>query len=391
MNRAHVIVSFLILSLCLLFHGSPSSAAKEVEPNTLPEQANLMRVGEAMSGMFEDSFDHFRVNLPGPGRVTVTLSGCPGGGNVQLGAKDFGYTGWEESNGRGTVSLTFEARSTNGLIWIKPTFYGSVCGDAWCVARFSPNGPYTVTKRAPKIPGSLEGVSIQPELYYQLTVSHQAVGAAGPVPTTGGQPPAAKPGTVTPPVAGPTQPVGGQPPAARPGTVPPPATNPATPAGGTTPAAGVKLFQENHFRFAFELPASMSAELLPDKGGYMITAPAGSELGELVFVVQAVSKSANPGSSVNKQLKEARRLLKRHPGADIHSEDARRVAGQKTEYFVVSYPALDSKQKKTQFKHMQLVLENGPNYYWVSFSAPNKEFKKHKEIFFHMLNTFRFI
>ncbi len=373
MNKAHGIVVILIMSFCLIFHGEPAWAAKEVEPNTLPEQANLIRVGEAVTGMFEDSLDHFRVNLPAAGKVTVTLSGCPGGGNVQLGVKDFGYTGWEESSGRGTVSLTFDAKSTSGLIWVKPTFYGSACGKDWCVARFAPNGTYHVTKRSPNLPGTHEGVSIQPEITYQLTVAHQAAGTAGPTQPTGGQPPAAKPGTVTPPVAGPATPSG------------------ATAPGGSNPPAGMKLFQENNFGFAFELPASMSAQLLPDKGGYMISGPAGSELNELVIVVQAVSKSANPGSSVKKQLKEVRRQIKSQPGAEIKFEEDRKVAGQRTEYFVATYPALDSRQRQTQFRHMQMVLENGPNYYWVSFSAPNKQFKKHKDLFFHMLSTFRFM
>jgi hypothetical protein len=40
-----------------------------------------------VTGLFEDSFDYFRISLPAPGSVTVTLSGCPAGGNVQLGEK----------------------------------------------------------------------------------------------------------------------------------------------------------------------------------------------------------------------------------------------------------------------------------------------------------------
>jgi hypothetical protein len=367
MKKAQVVFPILILTFCLLLHDDPAWAASEVEPNTLPEQANLIRVGDAVTGLFEDSFDHFRVNLPSAGKVTVTLTGCPGGGNVQLGVKDFGHTGWEESNGRSSVSLTFDAKSTNGLVWVKPTYLGSACGKDWCVARFAPNGPYHVTKRSPHLPGTHEGVSVQPEVYYQLTVTHQAAGAAGPIPATGGPPPAKKPQPATPTVAEPA--------------IPP----------GTNPAAGMKLFQENNFGFAFEMPAAMSARLLANNGGYMISGPPGSDLNELVIVVQAVSKSANPGSSAQKQLKEARHQIKSQLKAEINNEDERKVAGRKTEYFVATYPAFDSRKEKTEFKHMQLVLDNGSNYYWVSYSAPNKHFKDHKDLFFHMLKSFRFI
>lgn len=384
-------VAVFLAALSLLLSFTPASALKETEPNTLPEQANVIRVGEAVMGIFEDSFDHFRVSLPSTGKVTVTVSGCPAGGNVQLGVKDFGYTGWEESNGRGQVSLTFNATSPNGLIWLKPTFHGSSCGKDWCIARFVPNGPYNVTKRSPSLPGTYEGVAIHPEVNYQLTVVAEPaapVGTTGPAtPGGGGTTPGKRPEPPPQPTGGtvvPTGPTAGK----RPETPPPTAGNPVP--TGTTPSGGAKLFRDNNFGFSFELPAAMSSQLLPDKGGYLISGPPGSDLNEVAIVVQVVSKSANPGSSPGKQLKQARQQIKAQPGGEIDSEDDRRVAGRKVDYFVGSYRAGDSRKQQTKWKHMQTVLESGGNYYWVSYAAPVKVFKENKDIFMHMLDTFAF-
>lgn len=362
MLKTHPRFLFVLLALVFLVSGTRAFALKETEPNTLPEQANRIRVGEAVTGIFEDSFDHFRVTLPATGVVTVTVSGCPAGGNVQLGVKDFGYTGWEESNGGDSVSLTFNATSPSGLIWLKPTFHGSACGSNWCIARFVPNGPYNVTKRSPQLPSNYQGVGIHPEVSYQLTV---AVAGSGPAGSTG--------------TTGPATPAGGG---------PVPVANPDTGAGATGSTGGGKIFRDSNFGFSFELPAAMSAQLLPDSGGYLISGPPGSGANEVAIVVQVISKNANPGSDAEKQLKQARKQIKSQPGGDVQSDGDRRVAGRKAPYFVGSYRAANTKQKTVDWKHMQLVLDAGANYYWISFAAPEKHYKEHKEAFNRMLDTF---
>lgn len=389
-NSSVFLVSIALTALLAL--PFPAAALRETEPNTEPHQANPIRVGEAVTGIFEDPFDHFRVTLPSTGQVTVTVSGCPTGGNVQLGVKDFGWTGWEESAGRGTVSLTFNATSTNGLIWLKPTFHATVCGNDWCLARFTPNGPYNVTRRSANMPSTYQGTAIHPEVNYQLMVSVAPAGPAGGTPPVSG---GGGGGTThtRPPALPPSGGGGGQPPV---GTGPV-ATLP-TPGGGGGPATlppagspgGAKLFRDDHFGFAFELPAQMSSQLLADRSGYLISGPPGSGLNEVAIVVQAISKAANPGSSAEKQLKQAKKQIKGQPGGEVDSDGERRVAGQKAPFFVGSYRAANSKGKTVDWKHMQLVLENGPNYYWVSYAAPEKHYKENKEAFFRMLETFHF-
>jgi hypothetical protein len=95
---------------------------------------------------------------------------------------------------------------------------------------------------------------------------------------------------------------------------------------------------------------------------------------------------------VKKQLKTARDQIKSQPGAKIQTNkiDEKNVAGQKAPYFVATYPARNSRQQQTTFRHMQTVVENGPNYYWISYAAPSEVFKDNKDVFMHMLKSFRF-
>jgi len=125
----------IVLTVVLgVFISVTAFAKTEKEPNNTPEEANSILVGETVEGLLQDGFDYFAITLPATGKTTVTLTGCPRGGRVQVGAKDFGYTGWEDSNGAETVSLTFDAQKTGGVIWVMPTFAGSVCGSDWCAA-----------------------------------------------------------------------------------------------------------------------------------------------------------------------------------------------------------------------------------------------------------------
>ena len=110
----------------------------------------------------------------------------------------------------------------------------------------------------------------------------------------------------------------------------------------------------------------------------------------MLIVVQAVKKAANPGSSVPKQLQEARDQIQGVPGAEICSEDMVAVAGRPTPFFFALYPGKTAKHEPTTFGHVQLVLENGLYYFWTSYAAPTEYFEKYQELFANMLNTFQF-
>jgi len=152
----------------------------------------------------------------------------------------------------------------------------------------------------------------------------------------------------------------------------------------------MKRLHENNFGFSFELPDYWLWELLPDNGGYLLSGPAGTEENEVIIVVQAVKKAANPGSSVPKQLQEARSQIQGVSGAEIRSEDMVTVAGRQIPFFLALYPGQTAKHEPTTFAHVQLVLENGPYYFWTSYAAPTEYFEKYQELFANMLTTFQF-
>ena len=146
-------------------------AAKEREPNNTEDQAMVVPFGESVSGVFTDGRDYFRMTLPQPGRTTVTVSGFPPGVAVQVGVKGFTGTTWEDSDGASSVSLTFDAKNREGVVWVRVRFVQSVCGSNWCIARFIPRGTYHVTRPSDEMPPSYDGVSILPSLTYRLTAT----------------------------------------------------------------------------------------------------------------------------------------------------------------------------------------------------------------------------
>jgi hypothetical protein len=341
-----------------IFFSLAAFAGTEKEPNNMPEEANAIQIGEIVEGLLQDGYDYFAITLPSAGKTTVTLTGCPPGGQVQLGAKNFGYTGWQDSNGAESVSLTFDAQTTSGLIWVMPTFAGSVCGGDWCAAQFTAGGPFHITKDSPHVPGAHEGKQILKPIGYKLIVRQEAA-----------QSQSAQPDAHPPETAG------------------------NSTDGDAVALAGytMKRLHENNFGFSFELPDYWLWELLPDNSGYLLSGPAGTEENEVIIVVQAIKKSANPGSSVAKQLQEARSQIKGVSGAEIRSEDVVAVSGRQVPFFLALYPGQTAEQEPATFAHVQLVVENEPYYFWISYAAPTQYFEKYQEVFANMLTSFQIV
>lgn len=351
MRKRNVFVYNILCAALSMFLTISALAQKEKEPNNTPGQANRIHVNEIVAGIFQDSYDYFSISLPNTGKTTVTLSGCPKGGQVQIGASDFGYAGTRQSNGKGTVSLTFDATRTDGFVWIRAIFAGSVCGGNWCASQFVAGGPFHVTRSSPNVPGSFQDFPILPPIQYTLTVKQTSTAGKTPKRST-----ALK------------------------------SVGKAKSVAGFT----MRQFKEDYFGFSFELPDYWKWELLPDRGGYMLSGPEGDEADELVIVIQAVKKASNPGSSVSKQLGQAKHQIKGFPGGEIHSEDITRVSGHGVTYFLAYYPGRTSQNQPAQFAHFQTVLEKGPHYYWISYAAPVDYFQKYEDVFSHMLATFQF-
>jgi hypothetical protein len=341
-----------------LFISISAFAKTEKEPNNTPEEANSIQMGETVEGLLQDGFDYFAITLPGTGKTTIMLKGCPRGGQVQVGAMNFGYTGWQDSNGAEAVSLTFDAQTAGGFIWVMPIFADTVCGADWCAAQFTADGPYYLTKDSPQAPGTYNGKPLLESPGYRLTVSQDAAGRQA--------------------VHSAASPAG--------------AAEKSTSTGSAMLAAyTMKRLHENNFGFSFELPDSWLWERLPHNDGYLMSGPAGTEENELIIVVQAVKKEANPGSSVAKQLHAARLQIQRISGAEIRSEDIVAISGRQVPFFLALYPGQTADRDPATFAHVQLVVENELYYFWISYAAPTQYFEKYQELFANMLTTFQIV
>jgi hypothetical protein len=167
------------------------------------------------------------------------------------------------------------------------------------------------------------------------------------------------------------------------------AENPAEAGSGSHGGYTRKRLQENNFGFSFELPDYWLWELLPGNSGYLLSGPGGTEENEVIIVVQAVKKAANPGSSAAKQLQEAKAQIQRIPEAEIRSEDVIAVSGRQIPFFLGLYPGLTADHEPATFAHFQLVVENELYYIWISYASPIQYFQKYQEVFANLLTSFQ--
>jgi hypothetical protein len=107
-------------------------------------------------------------------------------------------------------------------------------------------------------------------------------------------------------------------------------------------------------------------------------------------VIQIVKKSENPGSSANAQLESSGKTLLTVPGAAIKQRGTVTVAGREVPSFIAVYQAKTSQGTAADFGHLQLVIDQGDYYYWVSYSGPSPVYDKYKPVAQHLLESFQF-
>ncbi|MEK6631357.1 MAG: hypothetical protein AABY89_11545, partial [Acidobacteriota bacterium] len=148
-------------------------------------------------------------------------------------------------------------------------------------------------------------------------------------------------------------------------------------------------FRELQFGFSFEVPSNWNITLTPKKD-YMVEGPKGSDAFEISVVIQIVQKSQNPGSSASAQLESARKLLMAAPEAVIKPQGTITVAAREVPCFVAVYKASTSQGSAAVFSHLQVVIDQGDYYYWVSYSGPGPVYDKYRPVAQHLLNSFQF-
>jgi hypothetical protein len=171
---------FAVFCLTLLLSPLAGWAQKEVEPNNTEDKATVVGTG-IVHALANDSHDWFKVSLPTAGPVTLRVTGLPPGMNVQIGVKGLAPLRWRD--GQGDTEYRFEAKNTEGLVWVMFQFAQNVCGYDWCAARMVPGGPWYGVRPSAKMPAAHNGEPILREaLPYSLVI--EAAGATGPAAAT---------------------------------------------------------------------------------------------------------------------------------------------------------------------------------------------------------------
>jgi hypothetical protein len=172
--------------------------------------------------------------------------------------------------------------------------------------------------------------------------------------------------------------------------VPPPTTvPPLPPVPPPTVAQEYTRFREVQFGFSFEVPATWNISLTPKKD-YLVEGPKGTDAFEISIVIQIVRKSDNPGSSADAQLESSGKTLMTVPGTAIKQRGTLTVAGREVPSFVAAYQAKTSQGTAADFGHLQLVIDQGDYFYWVSYSGPAPVYDKYKPVAQRLLESFQF-
>ncbi|MBP6716297.1 MAG: hypothetical protein KA205_05495 [Acidobacteria bacterium] len=168
-----------------------------------------------------------------------------------------------------------------------------------------------------------------------------------------------------------------------------PAPPPARAQTPTRAATGLKTFRDDAFGFSLELPDTFTYRVTPQKH-YMFEGPKGADAYELSIILQFVTKSQNPGSSAEAQLRGLADELARAPNGTIRTRDTIPVGGTTAPFVSATYDAKDSGGTVVPFGHTQMVVDHGAYYYLISYSGPLEIFKKYMPTFEHLIESWTF-
>lgn len=175
--------AFLVSGMILLISLCALADNREIEPNNTDPEATVVKPG-AVDALINDNKDLFKVTLPGPGPVTLRLSGIPDGLSVQLGQNGLNNIGWKD--GEGNISYSFKAVKNTGIIWVNFNFVQTVCGYDWCAAKMKKGGKWYATKPSKDMPPSHDGVAIiHKPVSYKLHILTSGNTVSGPVNVSG--------------------------------------------------------------------------------------------------------------------------------------------------------------------------------------------------------------
>lgn len=177
-----------------------------------------------------------------------------------------------------------------------------------------------------------------------------------------------------------------------------PAAPPSVPAasqqGGqvtapSQPRQAYKTFQDKQFGFSFELPETWTFQTVGVNSDYLFSGQPGTPESEISVIVQVVDTGKGVVGSLKDQMLALLNQLSQMPGAKIESKSQIQAAGQTAPFFLVTYPAEDSKKQQVTFGHTQLGIDHSPYLLLISYSAPREIYQRNVAVFQHMVDSLK--
>lgn len=203
-----------------------------------------------------------------------------------------------------------------------------------------------------------------------------------PAPTTG-DPSAVSPQPAAPEVPPATSAI---PPAA---TVPPQGQETGAAPTPSQPGVSYKTFQDKQFGFAFELPENWTFQTIGANSDYLFSGQVGTPESEISVIVQIVDTKKGVVGSLKDQMLALLNQFSQMTGAKIESKSQIQAAGGIAPFFLVTYPAENTRKEKVMFGHTQLGLDHPPYLFLISYSAPREIYQQNVATFQHMIETLK--
>ena len=335
-----MIRAFLISLPLTLLLAANLPAAREIEPNNHCLQGTLIDGSEPVEGTLNDEQDVYKLLLPEVGEITVTLDSYPEGANLTLDVLGFRKDpivpiNKVKSHGRGSLKAVFDAQDRIGYLAITATPIEKVCKDQWCIMRLIVDGPYYLLQPGPTLPSSWNQQPIIDPPEYRLTIVHPEI-----------------------------------------------IRERQQAAQARRAVANLPQFRNDRYGLQFRYQPDWDARAAAEQR--IVITPKRMAAEDVQVVIGIMDKAAFPGSSSELQLNLAEKILL-DANADIVKRGEMQVMQRSAPYLLATYP--DSVNGKSH-AHLQLIIDDADQYYWISYSAPAVRYPDYTEGFATILKTF---
>lgn len=315
-----------MLPVLILLTVAPVEAVREIEPNNHWLQATLIDGSEPVSAALNDEQDVYKLLLPEAGEVTITLDRFPAGTNLTLDILGFRNNpivpiNQVKNRGQDQLTATFHAQERIGYLSLSVTPVEKICKDQWCIMRLVGDGPYYLLQPGPTLPTSWNGNPIIDPPEYRLTIVHPEI-----------------------------------------------TRRRLQDEASRQVFASLPLFKEGTFGLQFRHPHDWTPRA--DSARRFVVTPSRLSGDHVQVVIGVRDKAGFPGSSSELQLNLAEKTLL-DANARIVKRGEMTVMHRRAPFILGNYP---DPAKAATIAHLQLVLDDSDQYYWISYTAPEHDY-----------------